>query len=405
MPIPVTCSECQYHFLVGDEFAGRPGRCPECAAVLHVPGPEIDPLHPHADPFPERIPRAADSFDDFPSRVRRRREEVRERDRYEDEIRDDFDDRPRGGSFDPHARAAKWESVSRGLRNLMIAVILMAVAEMISCAFALIDGVRAGQQNDFGPKEQALIIGNTLFSVIAMVLWAMGRIGCGRVPYVPARRIAFPAGIIAGITTVCGVLAYGGFVGGLLLARQNPAVGALILLLGVCAFMPVLVGFPVAEVMGLVSQVKMATGLRDVGFSRASRVQLVVALLLTTLTLFGMCILAVFFMGEMQKAQQQQMQQQQQQPNGGAAAPAPGGKGNGPAAKNNQAGGQQPPPQFDPADYPALVYGVTIGRLLVILSYAAVSITCFQLGRKAIRREVDALVGNPHDRDPVHDPY
>src|SRR5262245_19134195 len=150
MPIPVTCPECQYHFLVGEEFAGRPGRCPECAAVMHVPGPDSDLPHPgaHPDPFPERTPRAAESFDDFPSRVRRRRDEVRERDRYEDELRDDFDDRQgrsRGGSFDPHARAAKWESASRGLRNLMVAVILRAVAEIVSCRFTLDGRVPPGQ--------------------------------------------------------------------------------------------------------------------------------------------------------------------------------------------------------------------------------------------------------------------
>src|SRR3954469_5259793 len=129
MPIPVTCPECQYHFLVGDEFAGRPGRCPECAAIIHVPdadrGVQMTPLPPPGephDPSPYQSARPADVFDEFPSRLRRRRR------REEDDVdwdrgqRDDYDDRRRDRSiedsprtFDPRARAAKWESVSRGL--------------------------------------------------------------------------------------------------------------------------------------------------------------------------------------------------------------------------------------------------------------------------------------------------
>ena len=45
MSIPVTCPECQSHFHVGDEFAGRPGRCPECTAILQVPDPDAPIEH------------------------------------------------------------------------------------------------------------------------------------------------------------------------------------------------------------------------------------------------------------------------------------------------------------------------------------------------------------------------
>jgi hypothetical protein len=411
MPIPVTCPECQYDFLVGDEFAGRPGRCPECAAIIHVPAPDEAGASPD-DHDPYRTPRG------------RRHEPVMESlsprgrsDDWEREQRNDYDEAPRGPAagdggrtFDPHARAARWESVSRGLRNLMVAVILVAVAEMVSCAFTLIDPVQPGQQNNLGPKEQALVVGNMLFSIISLILWALGRIGCGRVPYVPARRVAMPAGVIAGLTALSGVFAFGGLVGGILIMQQNQGVGALLLLGGVCAFIPLLIGFPVAEIMGLVSQVRIANGLRDAAFARASRLQILVAIVLTGIVMVGFCVFFVFLMAEMQKAQKKQQEEQQQQMRQqGLDQPADPkaplkGKGKVAAKKNAPAAPgqpqQQPPPELDLGEYPGVVYGIAIGRLLVILIYAAVSVACFQLGRRAIRREVSRLVGDPHDRDP-----
>jgi hypothetical protein len=48
---------------------------------------------------------------------------------------------------------------------------------------------------------------------------------------------------------------------------------------------------------------------------------------------------------------------------------------------------------------------MVIGRLFVVLTYAAVSIICFQVGRRAVRREIDHLVGDPHDRDRARDEH
>ncbi|MBO0699976.1 MAG: hypothetical protein J2P46_16380 [Zavarzinella sp.] len=423
MPIPVTCPECQYHFLVGDEFAGRPGRCPECAAIIHVPGgePAPPPADDHRDAY--RRPQETEAFDDFPSRLRRRRPRDDDWDRgrgddYEDGRRDRSEDRVR--TFDPHARAAKWEKVARGLRNLTVAIILAALSQAVSAGFDLVAPIQPGQPNQFGSREKALVLGNTLLIVLSMVLWAIGRMGCARVPYVPARRVAVPAAVIAGLTATLGVCAFAAIVTGIFLLIQNPGgPAAALVLLGGCAFVPVLIGFPIAELLGLISQVKMARGLRDPGFARASQVQIVAALLLTALTFLGMCLFLVWFMSETQKAQQkqeeerrqQQIQQGQPPAQKGAPGPAaakgnPPGRGNRQAQVNNGPGGQQqPPPEVDLGEHPAVVYAMAIGRLLIVLIYAVVSALCFQLGRKAVRREIAGLVGDPHDREPVRDEH
>ena len=41
MAITVTCQACQFAFRVKDEFAGKAGKCPQCAAVVRVPGPVV----------------------------------------------------------------------------------------------------------------------------------------------------------------------------------------------------------------------------------------------------------------------------------------------------------------------------------------------------------------------------
>jgi hypothetical protein len=398
MPIPVTCPECQIHFLVGDEFAGRPGRCPECAAIIHVPGPD-----PAASDDPYRI---RDRFDLPPEPEPPRRRE--RSDEWGREQRSDYDDRPRdraledrGRTFDPQARAARWEAVARGLRNLMVATVLITVSQVVASAFDLIEPIRPGQQNNFGPREQARLVGNGLFIVLSIVFWAMGRVGCGRVPYVPARRAALPGGIIAGLTGVFGVLAFVGLGGAILVMQQNQPLGALLLLTGFCSLFPLMIGFPVAEIMGLVSQMRMADGLRDPAFGRASRVQIVVALVLTGVVMIAGCAGLVFLAAETKKLEEKQRQEQLQQGNPAAKDDGPVVKGKGKAkAPNPQPGQQQqPPPEIDLGEYPGLWYAANIGWLLVVLAYATVSVLTIQLGRRAIRREVHRLVGDPHDRD------
>ncbi len=41
MPIPFSCSECEKQLRVKDELAGKRIKCPECAAVVLVPNPNV----------------------------------------------------------------------------------------------------------------------------------------------------------------------------------------------------------------------------------------------------------------------------------------------------------------------------------------------------------------------------
>jgi hypothetical protein len=64
MPITVHCPSCHRTFRVGDRFAGRRGRCPDCQAVVTVPDEEL----PRFDALPD---------DAAPTSYRQRREPPR----------------------------------------------------------------------------------------------------------------------------------------------------------------------------------------------------------------------------------------------------------------------------------------------------------------------------------------
>src|SRR5262245_19840516 len=188
MPINVTCSECHYHFFVGDEYAGRPGRCPECSAVIHVPdadGPR--PAEQSAEPDPYRARRRHDPFDDeFPSRRRRRDDSGG---RHEDQERLDFDDRPR--RFDPQTRADAWGRVYRGLGYVQIAVILYFFGQVLQMGFMLSRGGPKANPNALPDSgEIAVGIGGVVVMLAAGTFWCLGRLWGTRVPYLPARSWA-----------------------------------------------------------------------------------------------------------------------------------------------------------------------------------------------------------------------
>ena len=452
MPIPVTCPDCQAHFHVGDEFAGVAGRCPECSAVIQVPDPLADstPTPPpaadaHLDPHPYAIPRGVEAFEELPSAARRARDrDAAHADRADE--RDVYDDRParRSGSprltFDPATRAARWEGVSRGLRNLLVAVVLITVNLMVIGAFVLVDEIKPAPADNFVGRKIALSLGTTVAAGIGMLLWMVGRFGCARVPYVPARQAAMPAAVVAGLTGVAGVLCLAMMAGGILMAQQGNLGGIGFVGLGFCGLMPVTVGFGIAELMGLASQIRMADGLRDATFGRTSRVLFGAALVYTVLSVCGGCGSFMLFAAAADRAQQQkQLKQQQQKPRPIEAKPAdpvekkeapaaPAGRGEPgppprvvepapaenakrpPAAPNdpgvapagnggaaNPPPAQRPPAGPDPAAAQAILYGMTVLGVLLTLLYAGFCVVCFQSGRRAIRREVARLVGDPHD--------
>lgn len=447
MPIQVTCPECHINFLVGDEFAGRPGRCPECSAIIQVPDHEAVDSPPESQPI--------DTFEEFPRHSRRRRsdEEFAEAAR----SRNRSDERSRRPEFDPFARAAKWQKVSNGLRNLMVTVVLLSFQELIGTAFFIADGVRPAQQNNLGPRDQAMIIGSILVWTICLILWAMGRIAIARVPYVPARQLALTSAVFAGMTCASGVVGFGLVGAGALIIGQGNLNGLALANLGACALMPSMVGFVVAEGLGLWSQIRIGTALQDNAFMRTSRVLLIAFVSLNLFSCCAACALVTALMAELEKAQQQQLNNQNnpdvepkdgeaaangegpkkeeknalppprvvEDKNKNKAAPVVEKKGDavaekkpGPvlekkdepvAAKKDPGGkkkgqlaqkpGANKPPPIDPADHAEVVYAIRIGGLLLVLSYATLSVVCCQAGRRAIRREIEALTGSGKERD------
>lgn len=112
MPITFACG-CGRQLQVGDEYAGKKARCPECNAVLDVPFADAPP--PLPTPAKPPIARAArkvepevsaddhggtaESLDPFEKRSRRKNDEEVEEDRPRNRRRDrdaeDEEDRPR----------------------------------------------------------------------------------------------------------------------------------------------------------------------------------------------------------------------------------------------------------------------------------------------------------------------
>jgi hypothetical protein len=402
MPIPVTCPECQYHFLVGDEFAGRPGRCPECAAIIHVPGSDSHALPPPAheshDPSPYGSPRSTEAFDDFPSRLRRRR---REPDDWERDERDDYDDRRRDRSsedrprtFDPQARAAAWGRVHKGLGSVQIAVILYFFGQLLQTGFILIRGVDKANGNALPDSgEIAVGIGGLVVVTAAGLFWLFGRAAGTRVPYVPARgwaRASFYL-VLAAFGSLVGfcctfVTAFAAMV------QQGPNPGAALLL--VLSLMVMGLGMLVlvaAEVTGLVSLAKIGDGLRDSAAAAWARRSLVLLMVLIGLLMAGLCGF-VIYAGQHAKQKGPAANQPANQNN--PVVPKGKGKGNGPAAPNGQPQQpQQPNPFDDDALDPTTQFAFQAAMIGLILIYLLHYSVALQKARRAIRAEIHRLTG------------
>jgi hypothetical protein len=420
MPIPVTCPECQFHFRVGDEFAGRPGRCPECAAIIDVPGsePSLQPLPPdeHLDPYPYRTPRAVEAFEDFPSRHRRRDAE------HADQEREDYEDRPRGprtNTFDPHARAAAWARVYKGLGYMQIAVILYFFGQLLQTGFFLAHGAGRGNGNALPDSgELAVALGGAVVSLASGVFWILGLLGGTKVPYVPARGWA-RAGYLMGITGVGAMIAcFCGFFTALaMIGQQGPNGGAAALVL--LAFLAMCLGvflLVAAEICSLVSLAKIGDGLRAASGGSWARQSIVLLLMLIGLLCVGMCGFFVY-VAEKQKQKGPQdpapdIQNKAGNPKGKNKAPIPP-KGKDVAkdqevVKENDKDGpangqvQQQPNPFDDGTVDEKTFfvfeAVAIGLILLYLLHFSIML---QKSRRAIRDEMHRLVGpneTEHDR-------
>ncbi len=396
MSIPVHCPECQFRFHVGDEYAGRPGRCPECAAVLNVPDAAPERRIEHDEPDPYRNRRTEDAYGEPNDDEVRPSRRLRDYDR-RDQRREDYEDRPGERKFDPKARAEKWEAVGRGFRNLMIAFVLMTLDEVIGAGFQIITfAQQVGQApqalNVIPPAEQALLVANSTFTAIASIFWAIGRLGCGRTPFVPARGMALTAGIMAGFTAAALTVAMSGVVIGVLVVPNNLNAGMGLIMMGFCTAGLGMIGFVVSEILALVAQIRIAGALRDDGFGRASKLLMAATIGLIVLGTIAFCGFVVWAMAEAGR--------QQQQANGMGPQGAPKAQPIPPVGQPGPPPGQPPPPEFDPADHPELMVAIGVGRIAIALIYGLLAVICFHLGRKAVRNEVTRLVGETEDHDP-----
>jgi hypothetical protein len=421
MAINVICPDCQHSFFVSKEFGGKTGRCPECNGVLTVPHENSFSAPHEGNPYGRH-----DDFDDDdhdrlrPSRRRRNDPEPT------DDFDEDFDQEEEYRSrrpqvhFDPVARAARWKGVGVGLRNLMLATVLFMLSQAVDFVYEVSTGMDAEAENwtnlDLGIK-----VGYATFLAFAMLLWAWGRMRCASVPYVPARGAAYSSGILSALTAIVGVLSLTGIVAGLIMLRNNPAGAVGMVMLGFCSMFLAMGGFIIAEIMGQVSQVRMANGLKYPPFAKAAKGQIGLACGLMLGGMFGFCVLVGVMASDAEKKKQQQMQQNgpvfqpppPPPPKAGpffkkgnqpavVAQPQPNGPNgaNGPNNPNNP-----PPPEFDPKEHKGLLIGVKIAMLCATMLYGFVSIACYNLGRRAVDREIRALVGDPHDQSGSEDEH
>ena len=380
MPISVTCPECAFRFHVDEAFAGRPGRCPECDAVIQVPAAEID----------------ADRLGDFPSASRRRAAEYPT---YREPARE-------AAAADPGPRIAKWTRVAAGYRNLAIAFVLIVIGSLLIGGFSLASDQKNDDPVKFTSADKALIIGNHVFTAVFAVLWAVGRMGVGKTPYLPARGIGMTAGIMAGLSAVLGVLGAGMAITGVAVAGDDVMKAIVIIQIGGCGLGLFYMGFAVAEIVGLVAQIRIASALGATGASAWAKAQLTAFIALMLAGVVGFCVLFMVLFADMQK--QMQAQQAQQQPNNpppfGKNAPKDAPK-NAPAnnANNvNNANNPPPPPQFNPADYEKEIKIISLVVMATTVAFSLLCVFSFLASQKAVKREIARLGGGP---DAGHDEW
>ena len=405
MSIPVTCPDCQSHFHVGDEYAGRPGRCPECTAILQVPDPAVpDDPAPHVDPYPYASRRELEAFEPgpLPPPMPRRTERSARDEDWEENLRADYDDRPRRSV--PRERAERWARVHRGLGYLQVAVVLGFVSQILQTLLMLARGGVPDNPNGLMDSGQiALGFGGLLMILAAWMFWVMGRAAGLRVPYVPARPPA-RASFIMVVCSIGGCVLSICFLFGLVGAAQQGGKGGEVVLMGVMAFGTMLVTAGLtagAEVTGLMSLGRIGEGLRDRAAAGWARRSIVVLFLTGGLMMFGLCGVFAYVVA---KGPPRQQAQDGADPGPGAKKEAGGDKGKAavrdkadqpkdvapPPAANG--GGQGPPEPVD--ETLALITNLVLYvPLLVYLIHYSMAL---QAGRRAIRHEIDVLTGRDH---------
>ena len=413
MPINVTCPECQFAFLVGDEFAGRPGRCPECAAVIQVPGNEPQPPEIHLDPSPYHTPRGVEAYEEFPDRARRRREQD-ERDAYDE--RDDYDDQPMERTFDTESRIRSWTRVYKGLGFIQIAVILYFFNQVLQSVFMVVHGGMDRQDIDAGPDSGEIAIGAgvAFIMLFACVFWILGRLSFIKVPYVPARGWA-KASFFMVLASIASMLGFCCFFVMALGAMGNAGAVAFImfaLMMALLAMAMVAGG----ELCGLMALAKIGDGLRASSAANWARMSMVLMIVLGVVIMIGACGVGIYGAEQQRKKQERNANFQNQKiplPPVAKEEPVPKAKKkeqkkdvvevpiNPPAGQNQQQKQQNPFEDDGLDDTTRIVFqGAMIGLILLYLIQYSIAL---QKGRRAIRTEIRRLSGDTDDQNDYRD--
>jgi hypothetical protein len=260
----------------------------------------------------------------------------------------------------------------------------------------------------------AMVFGALALILAAGMFWILGRAAGLRVPYVPARNCARASFVMVLGTIVACLVTFCFFIGLIGAAAQAGPNGGppppdvvlmTLVFMGSLALTAGLAGG--AEITGLVGLGRIGDALHDRAAAGWARRSIVVMVLAGGLMVFGFCGVLVYASAK----EQQRQQQAQAGANPGPAAPDKGpAKGKGKAADQDKAGnakdaapappaaangaGQNPPPE--PIDGPlAIILDLVFFiPLLVFLIHYSVAL---QAGRRAIRHEIDVLLGRDHE--------
>lgn len=395
MPISVTCVECEYHFSVADEFAGRAGRCPECDAVLTVPGAATPQTPPTLfdNPYGNRD----DDFDDEPVPSYRRSARSEERD-----LRDDFDDEQRqSGKFDPRPRIAAWKRTAAGLQSVRVAFVLYVMMESMYRALLVVRGDPQPNGNNIDTGLAALICGMCVVMLSSGVFWLLGRWQVTRTPYVPARSWAKVAFYLALSSVFClGAFILCCFVAGMMMAGGGGGAGMALFALGI---MVLFLGFLLtvsAEACGLMNIIKTCDGLKDRSAAGWAKFTLVGFGLLLGFTMIMVCGLSVHAAQQQEKKRKDAEVAEKRAEEKLRADNKFNPKFKAPEPK-------EPPPPKNPFEDDDMDDGlddstriiVHVVSLAVMLSFLAVYCITITKARGAIRREMSSLSGE-NEREP-----
>lgn len=386
MPISVTCPECSYRFYVGDEYAGQPGRCPECDAIIQVPKllADVDD-DPETDEYISQSRRQS-SFDDPKNNLPVSQEQK---------------------PFDPKPRIAKWERVANGFRNLAIASVLIGIDLILRTSLALVNGLPQEDEDNLTPGQKALIIGNALFSAIAILLWCIGRWGIGRTPYNPAASTARSSAGLAVIAALPGI--FGFLIAGaaFLVLGENPVAGVVLMQFGGCGMMIFICVWVIAEIIGLIAQAKMMTGLKESAAAIWARLHLTVFISLITLSCFSFCTGVMYVAALIKEAEEKQKKVnadgdrfKEGDPRAVPKKDVADKKGRKKRDNDeNDGNNPPPPPPINLQDHPKTMLLIVVIVNGMSLLYVGLCLISFLKAQKAVQREIINLNGGPANPD------